>query len=85
VVLIVLLLLVVAVRAALPEVLRRVAVDQLNQLLLGQVRIGDVDLAILQGAVALEDVGLRAAGDDTDAPEMIAWRRLAVNVGWMSL
>ena len=82
---IVLVLLIVAVRGALPEVLRRVAVDQLNQLLLGDVRIGDVDLAILRGAVALEDVGLRAAGDAAGAPEMIAWRRLAVNVGWLSL
>src|SRR5213594_1911515 len=54
----------VVLRAALPEVVRRVLVSQLSQRLRTRVDVGDVDLALHRGGVALEDVALYAP----DAP-----------------
>lgn len=61
----------VAVRVALPLVLRSVLVSQGNALLAGRFTVEDVDLWLLQGAVAIDGVELR--GDDaptvgSDAP-----------------
>lgn len=53
------------VRAALPEVLRRVIVSQASQALNARVDVGDVDLRLWRGGVALEDVAVREKG----APE----------------
>ena len=52
--------LIVAVRVALPIVLRRVIVSQASEALHAQVDVGDVDLALWKGGVALEDVAVRA-------------------------
>lgn len=53
------------VRAALPEVLRRVIISQASQALHARVDVGDVDLRLWRGGVALERVAVRAR----DAPE----------------
>ncbi|MFN8643630.1 MAG: DUF748 domain-containing protein [Candidatus Binatia bacterium] len=55
----------VLVRAALPEVLRRVIVSQASQALNARVDVGDVDLRLWRGGVTLEDVAVREKG----APE----------------
>lgn len=55
----------VAIRAALPEILRRVIVSQASQALNARVDVGDVDLRLWRGGVTLEDVAVRAKG----APE----------------
>ena len=55
----------IAVRVALPEVLRRVIISQASQALNARVDVGDVDLRLWRGGVALEDVAVR----EKDAPE----------------
>ncbi len=54
--------LIVAVRVALPIVLRRVIVAQASEALHAQVEVGDVDLALWKGGVALDDVAVYEAG-----------------------
>ncbi len=56
------------VRAALPEVLRRVIISQASQALNARVDVGDVDLSLWRGGVALEDVAVRAKGAPTPPP-----------------
>ena len=57
----------VALRAALPEVLRRVIVSQASQALHAQVDVGDVSLSFWRGGVALSDVAVRAASVNPSA------------------
>src|SRR5207247_1787311 len=82
----------VAVRAALPLGVRALLASQAGKLLQARVEIGDVDLALLRGAVALKDVAVRpatapasssAAGDA--GPPLVAWKRFAVNLAWFPL
>ncbi len=54
--------LLLVVRAALPEVLRRVIVSQASEALRARVDVGDVDLRLWRGGVALEDVAVRPLG-----------------------
>lgn len=56
----------IAIRVALPEILRRVIISQASQHLHARVDVGDVDLRLWRGGVALEDVAIRAA--DAPAP-----------------
>ncbi|MBI1816737.1 MAG: DUF748 domain-containing protein [Deltaproteobacteria bacterium] len=80
------------IRIALPAIVRRVAMSQASQALHAQVEIGDVDLALLRGGIALKDVTVRAAlpnGSPEDvpntAPPLIAWKRFAIEVRWLPL
>src|SRR4030095_9451440 len=50
----------IAVRMALPLVLRRVVAQQASDALHARVEVGDVDLALWKGGVALDDVTFRA-------------------------
>ncbi len=76
-------------RAALPEVLRRVMIAQATKILRAQVAIGDVDLALYRGGIALKDVAVRAAvaaaGDADTAPPLIGWKRLDIELRWLPL
>lgn len=54
--------LLLVVRAALPEVLRRVIISQASEALHAKVDVGDVDLRLWRGGVALEDVAVRPLG-----------------------
>jgi hypothetical protein len=45
-------------RAALPEVIRRVAISQADAALQGRIELGDVDLSLLGGGVTLEDLSV---------------------------
>ena len=63
----VVLLVLVVVRLALPEVLRRVLISQASQALQARVEVGDVDLSLLRGGVALEDVAIWASPTVTAA------------------
>src|SRR5213594_680807 len=74
----------VVLRAALPEVVRRVLVSQLSQRLRTRVDVGDVDLALHRGGVALEDVALYAP-DARGEPPVIAWKRFAVELRYLPL
>jgi len=83
----------VAVRVGLPLALRPILASQASQLLRAHVEVGDVDLALLWGGVALEDVAVRATAEpdaaatpgESPAPPLIAWKRLAVSVYWLPL
>jgi hypothetical protein len=81
------LLLVVALvlRAALPLVVRSQLVKQANQAVAGSVEVRDVDLWLMRGAVALNDVVLRGEDAPPSAPPLVALHRFYVNIGWWSL
>src|SRR5947199_9760420 len=82
----------VVLRAALPAGLRVLLASQAGKLLRARVEIGDVDLALLRGAIALKDVVVRSratapapsSGPDAQPP-LVAWKRFAVNVAWLPL
>jgi hypothetical protein len=77
--------LLVAIRVALPPILRSQIEKQANAALLGHATVGDVDLWILRGAVALKDVALRGENAAPDDPPLAAFRRFYVNIGWWGL
>ncbi len=91
----ILLALVVVIRIALPYVLRPIIESQASTALSARVSVGDVDLALLRGGVALEDVAVRTGPAPEPAPEaaeplpdetpIVAWKRFAVNLGWLAL
>ena len=92
-------LVVIAVRVALPFVLRRVIASQASEALHARVDVGDVRLALWKGAVALEDIAVRSAdapappSATTDQPQaafpdnapIIAFKRLAVELRYLPL
>src|SRR5213593_1543605 len=74
------------VRAALPEVVRRVLVSQVSQRLRTRVEIGDVDLALHRGGVALKDVALYSPTPlAPEEPPLVAWQRFAVELRYLPL
>jgi hypothetical protein len=75
--------LVLVVRVALPSVLRRVIESQANAAVAGRVTVGDVDLYLLRGAVALDDVALRFENAPPENPPVVAFKRFYVNVGYL--
>src|SRR5215470_2180752 len=90
--------LIIAVRVALPFVLRRVIASQASQALHARVDVGDVDLALYKGGVALRDVAVRAAGAPPppavqpangpafpDNAPLIAFKRFAVELRYWPL
>jgi hypothetical protein len=80
----ILLALVVIVRAGLPEILRTQIESRGSEALHAVVRVGDVDLSLLSGGVALDDVSVRAIDAQPEDP-LIAWKRLAADLRWLSL
>jgi hypothetical protein len=77
--------LVVAVRAALPHVVARVLEEQGTARLAGTLAVGNVDLSLLRGEVVVADVTLHADDAPPDALPLVAWDRFWVNVGWLGL
>ncbi len=71
----------VVVRIALPYVVRRVAESQANAAVAGRVTIGDVDLYLMRGAVALDDVALHMENAPPEEPPVVGFKRFYVNVG----
>ena len=67
--------LLIVLRIALPYVVRRVAESQANAALAGRVTIGDVDLYLLRGAVALDDVTLHMEDAPPDGPPVVGFKR----------
>ncbi len=75
----------IALRVALPSILRWQIEKQASAAIAGQLTVGDVDLWILAGGVALKDVALRAESAAADTPPVVAFQRLYVQVGWLPL
>ena len=80
----ILLVLVVIVRAVLPQIVRSQIETRASEALHATVRVGDVDLYLLSGGVALDDVSIRAADAPAEEP-LIAWKRFGVDVRWLPL
>jgi hypothetical protein len=76
-----LIVLVVAIRVALPYVLRPVLEDQISALLDGHIEVDDVDLSLLRGEVVLE--GVRIYQGENDG--VVSFATLLANVGWTAL
>jgi hypothetical protein len=74
-------LLIVVLRLALPEIIRRVALSQANAVIAGRLDIGDVDLWLLRGALALERVAVRGE----TGPPVAKLHRFYVNIAWWPL
>lgn len=77
--------LLVALRVALPSIARSQLEQQLSALLAGKVTVGDVDLWLTSGAVAAKDVALRPDDAGPDAPPLVAFQRLAIDIAWLGL
>ncbi|MGH0036839.1 MAG: DUF748 domain-containing protein [Myxococcota bacterium] len=74
--------LLLVVRFALPTVLARVASSQLSQALSAEVTVGNVDLWVLGGALAIEGLDVRPSAAD---PSWLRSRRALVDIGWWEL
>ena len=81
--LIAVLVLLMAVRVALPFVLRPVLADQLSTAINGHVEIGQVRVWLLYGAVSLQDVKIFTSSPKT-AP-VITWHNLYARLHWLDL
>ena len=73
------------VRALLPFVLQRVIASQASQMLHARVEVGDIDLALLHGGVALKDVAVFAADAAPEAQPLVAWKLFSVELRWLPL
>jgi hypothetical protein len=81
----ILIAIVLIVRAALPYVLRGQIETRASEALHAAVHVGDVDLALLAGGVALNDVSVRALDAKPDEVPLVSWKRFAVDLRWLSL
>lgn len=88
--------LVLAIRIALPEILRRVAISQASQNLRARIDLGNVDLYLWRGGVVLEDFALRPVGPGEDPaapppenltpqPPIVAFKKLALGLSFRPL
>jgi len=85
---IVTILVLLAIRVALPFAARPLLASQASKALRAQVEIGAVELSLLRCGIALRDVSVRpVSGPGSAAAEqpMIAWKRVAVAVRWLPL
>lgn len=79
-----LLVVAVSVRVALPYVIRRVAVSQADEALVGRIELDDVDLSLVTGGITLH--GLRVFATDTPpGTPVFSATRLAVHFGVVPL
>jgi hypothetical protein len=76
---------IILTRVLLPIVLQRVIASQASKALNASVQVGDVDLGIFKGFVALKDVAVRANAAPPDSPPLIGWKLFAVDLGWLAL
>lgn len=76
---------IILVRALLPIVLRKVIASQASKALNANVQVGDVDLGLFRGFVALKDVAVRAHTAPPDSPPLIGWKLFAVDLRWLAL
>ena len=75
--------LLVAFRVALPAIVRSQLEKRTQAAVTARLTVGNVDLWLLRGAIAIEDVAFRS--DAAPDPPLVAFHRLYVNLGWLSL
>ncbi|HLY39497.1 MAG TPA: DUF748 domain-containing protein, partial [Candidatus Binatia bacterium] len=71
-----------ALRIALPHIVRSQIEQRATAAVQGRVTVGDVDLWLLRGAVAVKNVAVRADDAARGARPLVAFRRLYVNVAY---
>jgi hypothetical protein len=81
---------IVAVRAALPEVLRRVIESKASAALGRQVRLEDVDLGLVMGRVLLEGIAVGGPRTGSGAPldpasEVVRCQSAGAQIAWLPL
>jgi hypothetical protein len=79
----ILLVLIVIVRAVLPEVIRRQIETRASEALHARVVVEDVDLGLLRGAVALDGVAVQALDAPSEERPLLAWKRFAIDLRWL--
>jgi hypothetical protein len=90
-VLLALFVLLLAVRIALPYVLRPIIVSQADAALVGRIALRDLDLSLIRGGVTLHGFEVYAdelppgPGPVEPKPPLFATERLWVNVSWLAL
>ena len=77
--------LLLVLRAALPSFVRRQIESRASAAVAGSIHVGDVDLWLVRGAIALRDVSFQPEGAPPGAPPFAQLSRLYVNLGWLSL
>ena len=80
----------VAVRASLPEVLRRVIESKASAALGRQVRLDDVDLGLVAGRVLLKGLAIGGPGPSSGAPldpasEVVRCQSAGAQIAWLPL
>jgi uncharacterized protein involved in outer membrane biogenesis len=73
------------VRVLLPIVVQKVIASQASKALNATVQVGDVDLGLFSGFVALKDVAVRANTAPPDSPPLIGWKLFSVDLRWLAL
>jgi hypothetical protein len=81
----ILIALLVVGRAILPAVVRGQIETRASAALGATVQVGDVDLALLAGGIALDDVAVRATKAPPEGGPLVSWKRFAVDVRWIPL
>jgi hypothetical protein len=76
---------VACIRALLPLALQHVIASQASKALHARVEVGDVDLALLRGGVALKEVAVFPANAAPESRPLIAWKRFSVELRWLPL
>lgn len=82
--LLILAVLALAIRIALPPVIRRVIVDRLDRIEGYAGEIGDIDLALFRGAYVIEDIAIRKVEGVSGQPFFSA-RRIDFSIAWREL
>jgi Domain of Unknown Function (DUF748) len=81
----VLALLLLTLRVGLPAILRSQIEKQASAALAGRLTVGDVDLWLILGGVALKDLALRLENAEPDQPPLLTVKRLYVRLGYLPL
>jgi hypothetical protein len=77
--------LVLALRIALPGIVRSQIEQRASAATGATVTVGDVALALVRGGVELSDVAVREKNAPADEKPIIGWKRLAVFIRWLPL
>jgi len=83
---IIVVLLVVGVRALLPLAVRQLITTQASKAINARVEVANVDLWLLRGGIALDDVRVIPTASGAASPDpVVAWKRLKLGLRWWPL
>lgn len=73
----------VGLRAALPAGVRHAIESHAGRFAPVRITVGDVDLSLLRGGIALDHVALWLTAGEPGALPVVTWKRLEVSVRWL--